>query len=207
MSELNRRMSKRVSDVRRTRNLPQLRGVPPEGGKMRGRNLATGAAAAALAVGAYAVGVNQSAPPATAQNGTQVNLWKTYTDVLTKARYIDLTHTITPNMPVWKGFGPATFEPTVNPATGKPYTYAKRRLRGDALHDRDRPVRHAARPARALGARVPGDRRAAGDVRGPAAGRDLDRRRRSRRRPTTTCRSRTSRRGRRSTAGSRRARS
>jgi kynurenine formamidase len=92
---------------------------------LRGRNLATAAAAAALAVGAYAIGVSQNAAPATAQSGTQVNLWKTYTDVLAKARYIDLTHTITPNMPVWKGFGPAKFAPTVNPETGQPYTYAK----------------------------------------------------------------------------------
>src|SRR3954454_22174661 len=92
---------------------------------MRGRNLATGAAAAALAIGAYAIGVSQNAAPATAQNGTQINLWKTYTDVLAKARYIDLTHTITPNQPVWKGFGPAKFSPTVNPETGQPYTYAK----------------------------------------------------------------------------------
>jgi kynurenine formamidase len=45
--------------------------------------------------------------------------------VLAKAKYIDLTHTITPNMPVWKGFGPAKFSPTVNPDTGQPYTYAK----------------------------------------------------------------------------------
>ncbi len=92
---------------------------------MRARNLATGAAAAALAVGAYAVGVNQSTPVATAQNGTQVNLWKTYSDVLTKARYISLNHVLTPTMPVWKGFGPSTFSPTVDPATKQPYTYAK----------------------------------------------------------------------------------
>ena len=35
---------------------------------MRARNFATGAAAAALAVGAYAVGVSQNATPATAQS-------------------------------------------------------------------------------------------------------------------------------------------
>src|SRR3954468_9532868 len=92
---------------------------------MRARNLATGAAAAALAVGAYAVGANQSTPVATAQNGTQVNLWKTYSDVLTKARYISLHHVLTPTMPVWKGFGPSTFSPTVDPATKQPYTYTK----------------------------------------------------------------------------------
>jgi kynurenine formamidase len=27
-------------------------------------------------------------------------------------------------MPVWSGFGPATFSPALNPATGEPYTYA-----------------------------------------------------------------------------------
>ena len=90
---------------------------------MRGRNLVAGAAAAALAVGAYAVGVSQNATPATAQ--TPVDLWETYTQVLKKARYIDLTHTITPNQPVWKGFGPAKFGPAVDPTTGAAYTFAK----------------------------------------------------------------------------------
>jgi hypothetical protein len=52
------------------------------------------------------------------------DLGKVYDKTLSKARYIDLTHTITPNQPVWTGFGPATFRPTVNPATGQPYTYA-----------------------------------------------------------------------------------
>jgi kynurenine formamidase len=91
---------------------------------MRGRNVASAFAAAALAVGAYAVGVSQSAEPATAQ-GSKVDLWQTYTNVLAKAKYIDLTHTITPNMPVWKGFGPAKFSPTINPETGQAYTFAK----------------------------------------------------------------------------------
>ena len=53
------------------------------------------------------------------------NLWKVYDQTLSKARYIDLTHTITPNQPVWTGFGPATFKPAVNPTTGVPYTYAE----------------------------------------------------------------------------------
>ena len=39
----------------------------------------------------------------------QPGLWKVYIHTLSKARYIDLTHDITPNMPVWKGFGPAAF--------------------------------------------------------------------------------------------------
>src|SRR3954454_4187604 len=83
---------------------------------MRGRTLAGGLAAMALALGA-------GAAPAMAQDEPS-DLWQMYTDVLAKSKYIDLTHTITPNMPVWKGFGPATFKPTVNPLTGMPYTFA-----------------------------------------------------------------------------------
>jgi kynurenine formamidase len=82
---------------------------------MKGRSLAAGLATAALVVGAQAA-------PAAAQGST--DLWSVYSEVLSKARYIDLTHTITPNMPVWKGFGPATFGPSVNPLTGQPYTFA-----------------------------------------------------------------------------------
>jgi len=50
-------------------------------------------------------------------------LWQVYDQTFKKAKYVDLTHTITPSMPVWAGFGPSTFGPTVNPKTGKPYTY------------------------------------------------------------------------------------
>jgi len=51
-------------------------------------------------------------------------LWKVYDQALKGAKYIDLTHHLTPGGPVWKGFGPATFSPTVDPATGRAYTYA-----------------------------------------------------------------------------------
>jgi kynurenine formamidase len=91
---------------------------------MRAKTAATGLAAVALAAGAYTVGANQHVERATAAQSPKVDLWQVYTQQLKKARYVDLTHTITPNMPVWKGFGPAKFEPTVNPDTGKPYTYA-----------------------------------------------------------------------------------
>jgi kynurenine formamidase len=53
------------------------------------------------------------------------NLWRVYNQAFSKARYIDLTHEITPTMPVWKGFGGAVFSPAVDPATGEAYTYAK----------------------------------------------------------------------------------
>jgi kynurenine formamidase len=82
---------------------------------MRGHMLAGGlVTAAVLAFGA--------APALAAEKPSA--LWQMYDQVLSKSRYIDLTHTITPNMPVWKGFGPAKFSPTVNPLTGQPYTFA-----------------------------------------------------------------------------------
>ena len=79
-------------------------------------NRIRGAALAALALALAAPAA------ASAQAG---DLWKVYNQTLSKARYIDLTHTLTPNQPVWTGFGPATFRPTVVPSTGLPYTYAE----------------------------------------------------------------------------------
>jgi kynurenine formamidase len=52
-------------------------------------------------------------------------LWSVYFEGLEGAKYIDLTHTLTPHIPVWSGFGPASFGPTVNPETGTSYTYEK----------------------------------------------------------------------------------
>jgi kynurenine formamidase len=50
-------------------------------------------------------------------------LWDVYRESLHDARYVDLTHTISPSIPVWPGFGPSTFSPSTNPKTGAPYTY------------------------------------------------------------------------------------
>jgi kynurenine formamidase len=94
---------------------------------MRNRKVAA-VAALALAAGAAAVGAAVAlvaAPGAADARSGDASLWKLYDDTLVKARYIDLTHAITPGMPVWKGFGPARFAATVDPKTGKPYTYAK----------------------------------------------------------------------------------
>ena len=52
------------------------------------------------------------------------DLWALYDSTLKQARYVDLTHTITPAIPVWSGFGPSAFAPVANPANGKPYDYA-----------------------------------------------------------------------------------
>jgi kynurenine formamidase len=53
------------------------------------------------------------------------DLWQVYQQTLRKAKYVDLTHTIMPAIPVWKGFGPSRFAQTVNPENGQPYDYAK----------------------------------------------------------------------------------
>lgn len=39
-------------------------------------------------------------------------LWGVYNNALKGAKYIDLTHVIAPNIPVWYGFGPSKFTPT-----------------------------------------------------------------------------------------------
>ena len=53
------------------------------------------------------------------------DLWHTYEQSLKGAKYIDLTHALTPSIPVWKGFAQAKFSSTVNPQTKQPYTYEK----------------------------------------------------------------------------------
>jgi len=74
-----------------------------------------GAAAAVLAAG-VAIGAGPAA-------GAAPGLWQVYDRAFKDAKYIDLTHTVAPGIPVWHGFGPSHFAPTVNPETGKPYTY------------------------------------------------------------------------------------
>jgi kynurenine formamidase len=53
------------------------------------------------------------------------SLWDVYDQSLKHAKYVDLTHTINPSIPVWHGFGASKFLPTVDPATNRPYTYEK----------------------------------------------------------------------------------
>jgi len=52
-------------------------------------------------------------------------LWKVYDDVLVHAKYVDLTHTITPGIPVWRGFNRSRFTPAMSAMTGKPFTYGQ----------------------------------------------------------------------------------
>jgi kynurenine formamidase len=52
-------------------------------------------------------------------------LWQAYQQTLKGARYVDLTHSITPAIPVWPGFSASSFGPAVEPGTRRPYTWAK----------------------------------------------------------------------------------
>jgi kynurenine formamidase len=52
-------------------------------------------------------------------------LWRLYERQLKRARYVDLTHTITPSIPVWPGFGSSTFGPALDPKTGRAYSYER----------------------------------------------------------------------------------
>ncbi len=72
-----------------------------------------------------ALAITVAAPATALAQKDAGDLWQVYDQTLSKARYIDLTHTLTPNQPVWKGFGPAVFKPAVDPITGVRYTYAK----------------------------------------------------------------------------------
>src|SRR5262245_19206050 len=90
------------------------------------RTMLAGAAVALVAVTAAvsATVALVAAPDAADAKGPGHSPWRVYDQLLAKERYIDLTHSITPGMPVWKGFGPAQFSATVDPATGNAYTYA-----------------------------------------------------------------------------------
>jgi kynurenine formamidase len=60
------------------------------------------------------------------------DLWSVYHAALKGAKYIDLTHVIAPNIPVWHGFGPSQFgraraatDIEVFARKGTPFTYAR----------------------------------------------------------------------------------
>jgi kynurenine formamidase len=75
-------------------------------------------------LGACDVRADHSAPLPQATNDEPA-LWRVYHDALVHAKYVDLTHAITPSIPVWPGFGHPTFGPSVDPKTGRPYTWVK----------------------------------------------------------------------------------
>ena len=69
---------------------------------------------------------------ASAAMAQENGLWGAYDDIFKGAKYVDLTHTITPTIPVWPGFGDSTFMPAEAgadlgdyAAKGDVYTYEK----------------------------------------------------------------------------------
>ena len=93
---------------------------------MLGRETSTSERSPALSslVGLLLTTCTPHVPPPAATTSAAPGLWQTYDQALKGARYIDLTHTLTPSIPVWHGFGASTFGPVVNLETGKPYTFA-----------------------------------------------------------------------------------
>lgn len=77
-------------------------------------------------------GNQQSLPSLPAFPGP--GLWQVYDRFLKSARYIDLTHALTPAIPVWKGFGASTFGPSLNPETGQPYRYSRDHFEATRYH-------------------------------------------------------------------------
>lgn len=63
-----------------------------------------------------------AAPPAAAKPLAATDLWTVYDQALKQAKYVDLTHTLTPTIPIWSGFDAPKFEQAVD-KSGKPYTY------------------------------------------------------------------------------------
>ena len=64
------------------------------------------------------------APGSSACSQADADLSRAYRTIAGK-RFVDLSHSFGPETPVWAGFGPAKFSPTVDPQTHQPYTIAK----------------------------------------------------------------------------------
>ncbi|KAJ2883587.1 hypothetical protein H4R27_002673 [Coemansia aciculifera] len=85
------------------------------------RHLSTTTTTAVVAlISAVLATAKQAWPPLMEKS----SLWSAYDSFLSKAKYIDLTHTIRPDMPIWRGFGNISFSPAVNKDTGQAFAYA-----------------------------------------------------------------------------------
>jgi kynurenine formamidase len=76
--------------------------------------------------------IDAIAMPGNGNAADDTSLWSIYEQSLKGAKYVDLTHTITPHIPVWAGFAESTFAPGKAGADiegfatkGEVYTYAK----------------------------------------------------------------------------------
>ena len=82
-------------------------------------------------------------------------LWSVWDNAFARARFVSLSHVLTPDTPVWNGFPTTT---KFQQGTGRldeksPYAalhLRENRPRNHGVRVRHRPIRHAARPARAL---------------------------------------------------------
>src|SRR5262245_29372088 len=99
------------------------------------------------------------------------SLWPLYEQALKGAKYVDLTHTITPNIPVWAGFADSTFAPARAGSDtegfakkGDVYTYEKHGFEATEYALRTDQLGTQLDPARALDAGISGDRRVACDL-------------------------------------------
>jgi hypothetical protein len=63
--------------------------------------------------------------PTESSGAADHGLWSIYEQSLGNAKYIDLTHTLSPSIPVWQGFDRSRFGPALNPKTGEPYRYER----------------------------------------------------------------------------------
>jgi kynurenine formamidase len=80
---------------------------------------------AALRAGSFLIlliaAVASVSPAVQAQSGSLAEAYK----IISSKQFVDLTHSFSPETPVWKGFGQAIFSAAANPETGAPYTIAK----------------------------------------------------------------------------------
>jgi kynurenine formamidase len=88
---------------------------------MKGRQLARFALLAVVCSSCNSADTANSASPP----DSTPPLWQVYESALKGAKYVDLTHTITPSIPVWAGFGPSQFSPTIEPKSGRAYEFGK----------------------------------------------------------------------------------
>jgi kynurenine formamidase len=87
------------------------------------------ASAALAALASLVLGATALAPASEAE---EPGLWRVYSETLKGAKYVDLTHTITPAIPVWVGFGAPSFAAAAAgrdidgfASKGETYTYTK----------------------------------------------------------------------------------
>lgn len=95
----------------------------------RSRSLAVAMVLATLVAGCAGGGgegpsATLAAAGAASRAAQQPGLWGLYSEGLNGAKYVGLSHVITPSIPVWSGFGRSRFGPAINPKTGGPYSFA-----------------------------------------------------------------------------------